>query len=60
MMKMELGEHPQKLLLRVDRMVNELERVDRSVDPKDVEIVILSGITQQYDAEVRILESSSN
>ena len=33
MTKMELGKHPRKFLLRVDQMVKELERVDRSVDP---------------------------
>ena len=60
MMKMELGEHPQVFLLRVDQMVKELEQVDRPVDPKDIEIVILSGLTPQYDAEVRMLESSSD
>ena len=60
MMKMERGEHPQKFLLRVDQMVKELERVDRPVDPKDIDIVILSGLTPQYDAEVRMLESSSD
>ena len=59
-MKMELGEHPRKFLLRVDQMVKELERVERPVDPKDVDIVILSGLTSQYDAEVRMLESSSD
>ena len=57
-LKMELGEHPRKFLLRVDRMVKELERVGRPVDPKDVDIVILSGFTDQYDAEIRMLESS--
>ena len=59
-MKMELGEHPRNFLLRVDQMVKELERVDRPVDPKDIDIVILSGLTPQYDAEVRMLESSSD
>ena len=44
----------------VDQMVKELERVDRPVDSKDVDIVILSGLTPQYDAEVRMLESSSD
>ena len=58
--KMELGEHPRRFLLCVDQMVKELERVDRPVDPKDIDIVILSGRTPQYDAEVRILESSSD
>ena len=60
MTKMELGEHPQKFLLRVDQMLKELERVDRTVDPKDIDIVMLSGLTPQYDAEVRMLESSSD
>ena len=57
MMKMELGERPRKFLLRVDQMVKELERVDQPVDPKDIDIVILSGLTPQYDAEVRMPES---
>ena len=46
--KMELREHPRKFLLRVDQMVKELERVDRPVDPKDIDIVILRGLTPQY------------
>ena len=60
MMKMELGEHPRKFLLRVDRMVKELERVDRPVDPKNIDNVILSGLTSQHDTGVRMLESSSD
>ena len=60
LMKMELGEHPQKFLLRVDQIVKELKRVDRPVDPKDIDIVLLSGYTPQYDAEVRMLESLSD
>ena len=60
MTKMELGEHPRKFLLRVDQMVKELERVDRPVDPKDIDIVIPTGLTPQYDAKVRMLESSSD
>ena len=59
-MNMELGEHPRKFLLRVDQMVKELERVGRPVDPKDIDIVILSGLTPQDDAEVRMLECSSD
>ena len=58
--KMELGEHPRKFLPRVDQMVKELERVDLHLNPKDIDIVILSGLTPQYDAEVRMLESSSD
>ena len=60
MMKMELGEHPRKFLLHVDQMVKELERADRPVDPKAIEIVIVNGLTPQYDAEARMLESSSD
>ena len=59
MTKMELGEHPQKFLFGVDQMVKELERVDRPVDSKGIDIVILSGLTPQYDTEVYMLESSS-
>ena len=44
----------------MDQMVKELERVERPVDSKDVDIVILSGLTPQYNAEVRMLESSSD
>ena len=58
MTKMELGERPRKFLLRVDQMVKKLERVDRPVDPNGIDILILSGLTPQYDAEVRMLESS--
>ena len=45
MTKMELGEYPGKFLLHVDQMVKELERIDRPVDPKDIGVVILSGLT---------------
>ena len=58
--KMELGEQPRKFLFHVDQMVKELERVDRPVDPKDIDIVILSRLTPQYDAKVRMIESSSD
>ena len=44
-MEIELGEYPCKFLLRVDQMVQELEKVDRPVDAKDVNIVILRGLT---------------
>ena len=57
---MEVGEHPRKYLLRIDRLVRELKRVGRPVDPKDVDVVIISGLSSQYDAEVRMLESSAN
>ena len=60
MVKMELGEHPREFLLRADQMVKELERIHRPIDPKDIDIVILSGLTPQYDAELCMLESSSD
>ena len=41
-------------------MVKELERVGRPVDSKIVNIIIRSGLTNQYDAEVRMLEGSSD
>ena len=44
---------------RVDQIVKELEIVEQAVDPKDVDIVILSGLTPQYDAKVRMLQSFS-
>ena len=43
-----------------NQMLKELERVDRPVDPKDIDIIILNGLTPQYDAEARMLESSSD
>ena len=58
---MELEEHPwRKLLLCVDQILKELEQIDQPMDPKDIDIVILSGLSPQYDAEVRMLESSSD
>ena len=59
MVKIELGEHPRTFLLRVAQMAKELERVDQPVDPKGIN-VILSGLSPQYDADVRVLESSSD
>lgn len=44
---MELGEHPREFLLQVDQMTRELERVERPVDPKDVDIVILKGLSSR-------------
>ena len=41
-------------------MVKEVEHVDRLVNPKDIDFVILNGLTPQYDAEVGMLESSSD
>lgn len=48
----EVGEELQKDLLWVHQMVENLESVERLIEPKDVNIVILSGLTSQNDAEV--------
>ena len=60
-MKMELGEHPRQFFLRVDRLVNEMERVGRPSLEKDIDIVllILIGLSNQYNAEVRMLKNSA-
>ena len=41
-------------------MVKQLERVERPVDPKGICIVILGGLSLQYDTEVTMLEGSSD
>lgn len=58
MLKAELNEQPRKLLVWVDEMVMEQDRVQRPVDPKDVDIAIPSGLTSQHDAAVRTLGRS--
>ena len=57
-MKMEVGEHPRQFFLRVERLVKEMERVGRPTLRKDIDIVLLTELSSQYDAEVRMLESS--
>lgn len=57
---MKLDEHKRKLLLRVDRMVKELERLDSLIDPKDITVVILNGLSSHYGAGVRMLENPSD
>ena len=59
-MKMELGEHPRRFFLRVDHLAKELERVGWPMLEKDIDIVLLTGRSSQYDAEVRMLESSAD
>lgn len=50
--KMETSEYLRNFLLRVYRLVKELERVGWPVDPKDVNVLIPSGVIGYYDAEV--------
>ena len=59
-MKMELGEYPRQYFLRVNRRVKEIERVGWLTIEKDIDIVLLSGLSTQYDAEVRMLETSAH
>ena len=40
--------------------MKEQERVDWPVDSNDIDIIILSKLTPQYDAVVRMLESLSD
>ena len=42
----------------MDCLVKEMERVGRSTLEKDIDIVLLTGLSSQYDAGVRMLESS--
>ena len=39
-------------------MVKELEKVELPIGPKDVDIVILSGLTSSTTPEARMLETS--
>ena len=48
---MELGEHPKKITMRVDRVARELQRVEKAVDEDDKNLVILKGLTQEYVLE---------
>ena len=58
-MKMEFGEHPRHFFLRVDCLVKEMERAGRPTLEMDIDILLLTGLSSQYDAEVRMLESSA-
>ena len=57
-MKIEFGEHLKQFFLRVDRLVKEIERVGRPTIEKDTDIVLLRGLSSQYNADFRMLEIS--
>lgn len=59
-MKMELGDNPRKPLLWFDRIVEDLERVGRPLDHRDIDIMIIGSLTSHDDDEVRTLEGSSD
>lgn len=59
-LKMEIGKHFRKYLLRFNRLLREVERVGRPIDEKDVDLVSTSGLSSQYDAEAGMPGSSAN
>ena len=48
-MTIELGEHPRQFFLREHRLVKEMERVGRPTIEKDIDIVLLTGLSSQYN-----------
>ena len=54
-MKMKLRKHPRQFVLHVDRLVTKMERVGRPTIQKDIATVLLSGLSSQYDGEIRML-----
>ena len=42
--------------MRVDSAVKELWKLGKTVDEDDIVVVILNGVSNEYDAEVRLLE----
>ena len=55
-MKMESGEHPRKVIMRVDSAAKELRRLGKTVDEDDIVVVILNGVSSECGTEVRLLE----
>ena len=40
--------------------MKEMETVERATFKKDIDIALLTGLSNQYDAEVRMLESPAD
>ena len=55
-MKVEIGEHPREFIMRVDSAAKELRRLGKTVDEDDFVVVILNGVSSEYDTELRLLE----
>ena len=55
-MKMEIGEHPREFIMRGDSAENKLRRLGKTVDEDNIVVVILSGVSSEYDTELRLLE----
>ena len=56
MKMLEIGEHPREFIMKVDSAAKELRRLGKPVDEDDIVVVILSGVSSEYDTEVRLLE----
>ena len=54
--KMEIGKNPREFIMRVDSAAKELRRLRKTVDEDDIVVVILNGVSNEYDTEVRLLE----
>ena len=54
-MKMEIGEYPREFM-SVYSAAKKLRRLVRTVDEDDTVVVILNGVSNKYDAEMRLLE----
>lgn len=58
---MECGVIPENSIsIHVYRRLREVERIDRLVDPKYVDIATLRGLTPLHETEVQILENASD
>ena len=55
-MKMEIREHPREFIMREDSAAKELRRLRKTVDGDDIVVVILNGVFQRIDTDVRLLE----
>ena len=55
-MKMEIGEHPREFIIRMGSAAKELRRLGKTFDEDDIVVVILNGVSSEYDTEVRLLE----
>ena len=54
--KIEIGEHPRKFIMRVDSAAKELRRLGKTADEDGIAVVILNGVSREHDLEVRLLE----
>ena len=55
-MKMEIGGHPREFIMRADNAAKELRKLGKIVDEDDIVVVILNGVSSEYDTETRLLE----